>query len=370
MKKINSQCRIAAVLCMLFIAGITSAQRTIFKHDFNNLPNGKIKSTQSAKSLLRAFYVKDVEEGRLYGAKGRNGKGRCLKVRYPKGGVKTDASGVEASIWLEKNKRMHKKLEISYYVKFEKGTNFVKGGKLPGLGGRDGNKKQTLRIMWRENGKLEFYIHTNTEEMNTRLWWNNTGKGQAKIQPNKWYHVRLRFTMNDFGKKNGRMEGWLNGVKYADYKNRGDFVQKRSEKGFGLNHIHLSSFYGGSAYKNPNKDFRARKDEFAYFDDMVVKAFGNKSAEDEQMESLENEAAKESMDVYPNPAEEYFTIKLNGMQSAKVSIYSLSGKLVYETETNESHLTIERPSGLTPGMYILNAQGKDGAVVTKKLSIQ
>lgn len=369
MKTFYSTCRVVAILCMLSFAGVSTAQTTIFKHNLNNLPKRKIGSQSEAKRLLRAFYVKGADEGRLFGVTDRSGKGKCLKVLYPKGKVKTGDSGVEAKMWLESSKKMHKKLELSYYVKFHKGTDFVKGGKLPGLGGREGKMNQTLRLMWRDKGKLEFYIHTNTKEKNTRLWWNNTGKGQAKLKPNKWYHIRVRFTMNDYGKSNGRMEGWLNGVKYADYKKRKDFVQKPKEKGFGLNHVHLSSFYGGSAHKDVKKDFRPKKNEYAYFDDFVVKRFDRKSAGDDGV-IFTDDLNENGINVYPNPAQDYFTIMLNGMEKAKISIYSLSGKLVYKTQTDEPHLTIERPSGLVPGIYIISANGENGAVVTKKLSVQ
>lgn len=58
-------------------------------------------------------------------------------------------------------------LYLAYWVKFEDGFDFILGGKLPGLSGSanlDENKKVWKgRLMWRQGGDIEFYMHWHKE---------------------------------------------------------------------------------------------------------------------------------------------------------------------------------------------------------------
>ena len=77
--------------------------------------------------------------------------------------------------------------------------------------------------------------------------------------------------------------------------------------------------------------------------------------------------AKNSIKIYPNPAKDHFTVKLDG--EAKVTLYDVSGRIVLERDIQSSeHINT---SGLSSGVYLvhitLSAQGKK---ITQRLIIK
>jgi hypothetical protein len=154
---------------------------------------------------------------------------------------------------------------LSYWVKFNDDFDFVLGGKLPGFRGSksfiDRTGDFSARLMWRENGQVEFYTHMAHER--DRWWWNTEGF-QAKFVPGQWHHIEMHYRLNSPGNADGLMEGWLDGVKAAHY----DAVEFRhaGESDVKLNKVFFSTFFGGSSGDRWN----ATKDEFAWFDDFVI----------------------------------------------------------------------------------------------------
>lgn len=77
--------------------------------------------------------------------------------------------------------------------------------------------------------------------------------------------------------------------------------------------------------------------------------------------------------LYPNPTNEIVNIQFNGniLESPKVRIYDMVGKLVYENNNFENHTSINltfRVDFLTSGVYLLAVQVND-KITTKKLII-
>ena len=81
---------------------------------------------------------------------------------------------------------------------------------LPGLGGavsfEDRTHEWSGRLMWRENGKAEFYVHVpagNQYDPGERFWWNTEGF-QAQFIPGRWHHIEIHTRLNTPGQFDGR----------------------------------------------------------------------------------------------------------------------------------------------------------------------
>lgn len=67
-----------------------------------------------------------------------------------------------------------------------------------------------------------------------------------------------------------------------------------------------------------------------------------------------------SVDIYPNPAKDKFTIALKGLGKAKVVINDMLGKVIYSNTTSNNSLEVKRNENFTTGIYIIKviANGK------------
>jgi hypothetical protein len=85
-------------------------------------------------------------------------------------------------------------------------------------------------------------------------------------------------------------------------------------------------------------------------------------------ESPENN--KDGLEVYPNPFESNFFIKLNTETTITLTIYDTQGKLVQTPQTfiNKKNLNIQ--NNLKSGLYILKILGGSGTLYTKKITIK
>ena len=76
-----------------------------------------------------------------------------------------------------------------------------------------------------------------------------------------------------------------------------------------------------------------------------------------------------SLKVYPNPANNKFTIVLNNISTADVIIYNTLGKVVYKKSTVKGEIEFENDSNLTSGVYLIKAISNDNKVYHSKLVI-
>jgi len=209
------------------------------------------------------------DEGRLEvdDAIAYNGSGRSVKVLYPEGGKQSNGSGAQ---WFMDLKGEYDELYFSYWVRFDPDFDFVKGGKLPGLGGavsfNDRTHEWSGRLMWREQGRAEFYIHVpaaNNYDPGDRFWWNTEGF-QATFIPGRWHHIEIHLVMNTPGEFDGLAEGWFDGVKAATYP--GFYFRDAPTANASIAWAFFSTFFGGSS----DDSWNAIKDEFARFDEFIV----------------------------------------------------------------------------------------------------
>jgi uncharacterized protein YifE (UPF0438 family) len=77
-----------------------------------------------------------------------------------------------------------------------------------------------------------------------------------------------------------------------------------------------------------------------------------------------------SINLYPNPARNKFTISLKNLDNAHVKIYDVLGKIVFEKTTTDKVIEVNTNSRFKPGIYLVNVISKDNKVYHKKLVIQ
>jgi len=72
--------------------------------------------------------------------------------------------------------------------------------------------------------------------------------------------------------------------------------------------------------------------------------------------------------IYPNPVKQRFTIELNDIEMSKVAIYSIDGKLVFQSNVQTNSLLVEKQ--FTSGIYFVRIITKDNRSITQKLVVQ
>lgn len=241
----------------------------LFRENLDGFPTGPKNDDEWIPLWPGTKWANGPDEGRLqvddtiaYG-----GHGKSVKVLYPQGGQQSGGSGAQ---WFFDLNGPHEDLYMSYWVRFDEDFDFVLGGKLPGLGGavsyEDRTHEWSGRLMWREDGKVEFYVHVPAEndfDPGDRFWWNTEGF-QAKFIPGQWHHIELRMKMNTPGQFNGVMEGWFDGVKAANYPNF--YFRDTPTQTANIAWVFFSTFFGGSS----SSIWQATKDEHAWFDEFTV----------------------------------------------------------------------------------------------------
>ena len=77
-----------------------------------------------------------------------------------------------------------------------------------------------------------------------------------------------------------------------------------------------------------------------------------------------------SLKIYPNPAKDSFTIGFENQNNAKVLIYDILGKVVYQNSTNTGNIEVENNGRLTSGIYLIKAIADGNKVYYTKLIIK
>lgn len=188
--------------------------------------------------------------------------GKSLRLTFPKGSLGPSKGGGHFSERLAP----HKAYRLSYRVVFEKGFDFRRGGKLPGLAGgkaNTGGKKATgdgwsARYMWGEGGKLDLYLY----HLDQKTQYGDRFPLQAKATPGQWITLSQVVQVNTPGKADGRIQVWLNEKLALDQK--GLRLRGKVEPEVALvDQFMFSTFHGGSTRKwAPVRDCHTRFDDF------------------------------------------------------------------------------------------------------------
>ena len=73
--------------------------------------------------------------------------------------------------------------------------------------------------------------------------------------------------------------------------------------------------------------------------------------------------------LYPNPATEKFNIDLSNIDTAAITISDIAGKIIYQTTTNESILSIEKKNLFLSGIYFVKIEDDKNNIYNHKLLI-
>jgi len=254
------------ILITILLLGLSSLAETnendIINVTFNNDASGKYTNQMLKKdfpnrewcSLERAEIVSDIDKER----------GNVLKVTYPRNALGPREGGVQFLV----NLPPAEELWLSYYVKFKKGFDFCKGGKLPGLtsgGGTytGGNKPKdgdgwSARYMWRKHGQGVIYLYY--IDMPGK-WGEDIKLDGFHFIPGKWYNLIQHIKLNTNSKENGSIDVWINGEKKLS---RNDLRLRLGDQGL-IDSFYFSTFHGGNT-----KDWSPYVESTALFDDIII----------------------------------------------------------------------------------------------------
>jgi hypothetical protein len=189
--------------------------------------------------------------------------GHSLRVNYPVGGVGPDETGVQFPMVFHDmaalEKGFYNELYLRYYVKFEEGFSFMKGGKLPGLmgggeswkrsGGRqpDGSNGWTLRFMWRSGGKLVVYAYVPKSENGK---WGSDGWGQNidcdfVLEPGQWHCIEQYVSVGSPDRDNGKLRVWVDNIEKLNISDLRFWNVENNDGRIGG--MYFSTFHGGSS---------------------------------------------------------------------------------------------------------------------------
>ena len=260
------------VVACLVLTTISKAQQSVYEYDFDHLSVGQYNEQQLKNALVDIDFCNGADEGRVY-ISSVPGYGNALDVKFPKGGVKTGGSGINTK-WFFNDNKVHEELYFSYSLFIPADFEWATGGKLPGLGYQTSNRNMSLRLMWRLDGLLEFYVHYNTTPTRpgyqASINWSLTnpydanggpGTDQVKLKKGQWNHIKMYYKLNTPGQADGIMRGWLNGKLAINVTDNPD-MRTATEGDIKINCMYFSAFFGTSVPSPVNT--------YVYFDNLLV----------------------------------------------------------------------------------------------------
>ena len=151
---------------------------------------------------------------------------------------------------------------LRYQVRFPRGFDFVRGGKLPGLyagkapsGGEEvtGRNGWSVRLMWREGGEGELYEYVVNKPGKHGL---RVGKGAFRFETGRWISVDLELVPNEVGERDGRARLWIDGGAVIEQ----DGIVFRTAESRSEIGLMFSTFFGGN-----DESWATTKDEHVDF---------------------------------------------------------------------------------------------------------
>ena len=198
-------------------------------------------------------------------------EGRSYRVTYTAGSYGSQG-GLEFRVDFSKLPlEPQNSLYLRYYLRFEPGFDFAKGGKLPGLGGGEANTGGhkpngtdgwSARVMWRADGKIVQYLYYPDQptEYGEDFSWDYGGCPRF-FTPGRWECVETYIQLNDPGKKNGVLRSWLNGEKALEVTG----LRFRDKAGLKIDKLLFETFFGGG-----DPSWASPKTQSTSFDNFVL----------------------------------------------------------------------------------------------------
>lgn len=210
-----------------------------------------------------------VDDGRVSIVETDDGN-KAIAVLYPEGAYGTSETGAQWKLMLDGS---HEHVRLTYRLQFTAPFDFVRGGKLPGLIGGEGNTGGgvpdgtdgwSARMMWRIDGAAVQYVYhpDQPEHYGEDLPWLDDGE-QIRFEPGRWHEVVHEIRMNTPGANDGSITGWIDGIPALDARN----MRFRDVDEFAIDGMYFSTFFGGGS-----AGWATTKDETILFDDFRIEA--------------------------------------------------------------------------------------------------
>ena len=272
---------VLATTFMTFCCGEVVIAQVIFTNDFEDDPLGQYSRSNLNADWNTPPFSNGVDEGRVSIV--NDGGSKVVAVSYPEGlfGSSDSATGAQ---WILDFDAGYEAVEIEYRVKFGEGFDFVRGGKLPGLRGGEGNVGGnkpdgtdgfTARMHWRTDGSSGSQLASDKANIVQYLYhpdqptnfgedfrWDDGPSGQwQEFESGRWYQLRHQVVMNTPGQHDGIVKAWLDGVQVLDLDN----IRFRDTPDLQIDSMYFSTFFGGGS-----SIWATTKDEVAFFDDFRI----------------------------------------------------------------------------------------------------
>jgi hypothetical protein len=241
---------------------------------------------RAATELLQLKTIADASVRQFAQAKFQNrevvgqataswGPGDVLTVRYPKGSIDPVRSITGQAPWGGAFFRLPLRNKydcavLTYAVRFAPGFDFGRGGKLPGLGGGDGNTGGrvpsgfdgfSVRYVWRDHGRAELYAYVPGIEG----WGRSLGQGAWDFEPGRWMNMEMLLRLNKVGYSDGELIVRVDGKEVWHETE----VLFRKRPGLRIDQLIFDTFFGGN-----DASWAATKDESIEFKNLKVQDDG------------------------------------------------------------------------------------------------
>ena len=258
--------RILTVLCMVAVGLSPSvfseepadAPTPIVATDFDSDDQWRLAQTLQQHDLLKTVDDEGVDGG------------KALKATYV--GYERGSKRIVKSFKLP---RQMDEATLVFDVKFDQGFQFVKSGKLNGLGPDNritGGKPMkpegwSARAVWQPKG-LHSYVYCQNKQ--GKYGQGPERKARFQFKTERYYAVSIYVKLNDpVDKANGIVRVYVNGKGVAEDKG----IQFRSVEGdhTRITHLMFSTFHGGQSPGYAPKDKAGNYiDVHAFFDNLAV----------------------------------------------------------------------------------------------------
>ncbi len=170
-------------------------------------------------------------------------------------------------------------LRLQYDIMFSDNFDFVRGGKLPGFYGGDGqcsgghyNECFSTRFMWYKDGDGAIYAYIpyetddwfcEDEHVNCNFNYGHSfGRWTGlEFKPGQWQTLAQEITLNDPGQKNGKLALELDGTRWFEIEG----LNFRDSGDLKIDTFYFSTFFGGNDMTWASPD-----DVYIYFKNFKV----------------------------------------------------------------------------------------------------
>ena len=249
---------------------IDTPGRTIFSADFEHAEPGIYTKAQLNRDWNIPVWSDGIEEERVWIVETEPAT-RALSVKFP---AHTYGSEKNGAVWRLQFDSSYSAVEVRFDVMFKKGFDFVRGGKLPGLfggnGNTGGNKPSgddgfSARMMWRDDGRVVQYLYypDQPDRYGHQIPWIDATTGrQIQFVPGKWHTVVHQLSINTPGKRDGRLHAFFDNQPVLKM----DSIRFRDTDTFSIDGFVFSTFFGGG-----DNSWQTTANEAVYFDNFRIR---------------------------------------------------------------------------------------------------